>query len=96
MNFYDSISLYKNWYDVAILNLFTKSIFAISKDSSKIKLRDAGEAELKRETRILSSYVNITCYGNYDQINLIGFKAYSQEGYAGKVGFTIRQGANSV
>jgi len=37
----------------------------------------------------------MTYYGNYDQINLIGFKAYSQEGYAGKGGFTIRQGANS-
>ena len=82
-------------FDAAIKEYQLQAVAAMGKDPDKIKLRDAAEAELKRMARMLSSYVDMTCYGNFDQINQTGFTAYSQEGHPGQGGFTVVQGATS-
>ena len=82
-------------FDAAIKEYQLQAVAAMGKDPDKIKLRDAAEAELKRMARMLSSYVDMMCYGNVDQINQTGFTAYSQDGYPGKGEFTVEQGATS-
>jgi hypothetical protein len=82
-------------FDAAIKDYQSKAVAAMGKDPAKIKLKDAAEAELKKMARMLSSYVDMMCYGNYDEINQTGFTVYSQDGHSGQIEFTVRQGITS-
>ena len=82
-------------FDAAIKDYQSKAVAAMGKDPAKVKLKDAAEAELKKMARMLSSYVDMMCYGNYDEINQTGFTVYSQDGHSGQIEFTVRQGITS-